>query len=336
MAENEMVPVVQTGPLVMRGEMDLSMTRARISDFVERIKLMDEVVQKLMVPDEDYGTIPGVKKPSLFQPGADKLTAFFGYTPEFSVESRELDKATGLYFVTYRCTLIHRESGVKVGEGIGSATNREVKYYYRTGERVCPKCKQATIKRSKYPPKNQPDAEPGWYCFGKIGGCGENFAANDPAITDQQTGKVVNPDLADSINTIDKMAQKRAKVAAVLNVTGLTRKYTQDVEDGPRNGQDAGDDGNPYPPADEPPTASQDAGNGKPAAPATLDKETCEIFAGRVRELTPGMTDPKRGGLISRCCKVLYPDVAGWRNLTVDQLDPLLAAIKTEAEKAKE
>jgi len=332
MAENELVPVVQTGPLVMRGEMDSGQLRARVEDFVERIKLMDEVVDRLMEEGDgkDYGIIPGVKKPSLFQAGADKLNAFFGYAPEFEVAHRDLDKASGLYFVTYRCRLIHRETGVKVGEGIGSANNREVKYYYRQGERVCPKCKQPTIKRSKYPPRGTND-EPGWYCFGKIGGCGENFAAADPAIVDQQTGKVVNPDLADTINTIDKMAQKRAKVAAVLNVTGLTRKYTQDVEDGPRQHDDTGDRGNPYPEDESPPQASQDAENGK--KPVMLDKTSRELFAVKVEEITPDTKDKDRAALIAKVGKDTIPGYNDWRYLTIDQLDPLLAAIKTEVER---
>jgi len=328
MAENELAPVVQTGPLVMRGEMGISELRARVDDFVERIDLMNEVVDKLMVEGEDYGKIPGVKKPSLFQPGADKLNAFFGYVPEFEVINRDLDKLTGLYYVSYRCILTHRESGVKVGEGLGSATNREVKHYYRQGERHCPQCHGAYIKRSKYPPKGQPDAEPGWYCYGKLGGCGANFAADDPAIINQQTGRDVNPDLADTINTIDKMAQKRAKVYAVLNATGLTRKYTQDVEDAP-HGEDT-------PPPDDPPYTPEDTHttDRKATTPAKLDKLTCDLFAGKVRELTPDSTDKTRGALIAKCGKALYPGYVDWRNLTQDQLDPLLTAIKAEVEKA--
>ena len=44
-------------------------------------------------------------------------------------------------------------------------------------------------------------------CFAKKGGCGAKFADTDKAITDQQVGQIVNPDVFDAMNTIDKMAQ---------------------------------------------------------------------------------------------------------------------------------
>jgi hypothetical protein len=43
--------------------------------------------------------------------------------------------------------------------------------------------------------------------------------------------RVPNPDVADVVNTIQKMAQKRALVAATLIATSASEFYTQDVED---------------------------------------------------------------------------------------------------------
>lgn len=40
-----------------------------------------------------------------------------------------------------------------------------------------------------------------------------------------------NPDIADIVNTLDKMAQKRALMAAVLVVTNASQYFTQDLED---------------------------------------------------------------------------------------------------------
>ncbi len=50
-------------------------------------------------------------------------------------------------------------------------------------------------------------------------------------IVNQQTGRVLNPDVADQANTILKMACKRALVAAVLVATNASELFTQDVED---------------------------------------------------------------------------------------------------------
>jgi hypothetical protein len=107
--------------------------------------------------------------------------------------------------------------------------------------RVCPACGEPQIRRSKYPPKAGQDdyveglegeQQPGWYCWKKEGGCGQNFAFNDPAITDQEEGVIENPDLPDTWNTVLKMADKRALVAAVLNGTAASDVFTQDAEDG--------------------------------------------------------------------------------------------------------
>ena len=40
-----------------------------------------------------------------------------------------------------------------------------------------------------------------------------------------------NPDVADLVNTILKMADKRALVAATLIATGMSEYFTQDIED---------------------------------------------------------------------------------------------------------
>ena len=49
--------------------------------------------------------------------------------------------------------------------------------------------------------------------------------------------RVPNPDIADVVNTIQKMAQKRALVAATLIATSASEFFTQDVEDADPNGR---------------------------------------------------------------------------------------------------
>ena len=50
-------------------------------------------------------------------------------------------------------------------------------------------------------------------------------------IESQQTGRVFNPEIADQVNTIRKMAQKRALIAATLLAVNASEFFTQDVED---------------------------------------------------------------------------------------------------------
>jgi hypothetical protein len=57
------------------------------------------------------------------------------------------------------------------------------------------------------------------------------FDVNDPAITEQQAGLVANPDIADQVNTVLKIAKKRALVDAVLLAVNASEFFTQDIED---------------------------------------------------------------------------------------------------------
>ncbi len=68
-------------------------------------------------------------------------------------------------------------------------------------------------------------------CFRKKGGCGAKFLAGDPAIESQQVGRVPNAEIADQVNTIQKMAMKRALIGTTLLAVNASEFFTQDVED---------------------------------------------------------------------------------------------------------
>lgn len=186
--------------------------------------------KKLLVEKVDYGTIPGTgDKPTLLKPGAEKLASLFGLTPDFDPMETILDwtgEAHGgepFFFIRYRCTL--RRGDMAVGQGVGSCNSWEKKYRWRQSERTCPECGQAAII------KGRAEYGGGWVCFKKKGGCGYKFPDGDGRIESQPVGQVKNPDPADVVNTIDKMAQKRALVAAVLIAVNASELFTQDVED---------------------------------------------------------------------------------------------------------
>src|SRR5215471_4394441 len=197
--------------------------------------MLVEFTRRIMIPDQDFGVIPGTgSKPTLLKPGAEKLCSFFGLEPEFNQMVEEMDwsgeKHGGepFYYIRYSVRL-HR-GGRTLGVGEGSCNSWESKYRWRQGKRVCPKCGQEAIiaGREEY--------GGGWLCWKKQGGCGAGFQDNDPAIKGQTIGRVPNPDVYDQVNTIQKMAQKRALVQAVLIGTGASEFYTQDLEDGPQQG----------------------------------------------------------------------------------------------------
>lgn len=195
----------------------------------KRLAVIKTAMQNEMKEDVDYGKIPGTDKPALLKPGAEKLGVLFQL--DVQIESVKHWGPGDHLTVESHAIVKHIPSGLIVGDGEGMCSTREKKYAKRRADRVCPECGKPAIKKSKYPPRDNPQAAPGWYCFGKIGGCGVNYAADDERITSQPEGDTDNPDLPDAYNTVIKMARKRCKVDAILNVTAASAIFTQDVEE---------------------------------------------------------------------------------------------------------
>lgn len=182
----------------------------------------------------DYGVVPGTSKPSLLKPGAERLCAAMGFNPHFDLIGKieQWTPEQPLFHYQYRCNLIHIETGLEVATGIGSCNSMEAKYRWRKAERVCPVCGVAAIIKGK------DEYGGGWVCFNKKGGCGSKFRDGDPQIEAQVVGNIPNDDIYSLVNTIDKMAQKRALVAATLIGANASEFFTQDVEDLPGFGGD--------------------------------------------------------------------------------------------------
>ena len=215
--------------LAVRAEFGEFLPALTVEQAVGRFRAVVEFVQTVMKANVDYGVIPGTTKPTLLKPGAEKLCTLFGLSAHFQITER-IEDWTGdayggepFFYYLYRCQLLRNE--LLIAEADGSCNSRETKYRYRKADRVCPYCSQPTII------KGREEYGGGWLCFAKKGGCGAKFRAGDAAIEGQQVGRVPNPDIADQVNTIQKMAQKRALIAAVLIAANASEFFTQDVED---------------------------------------------------------------------------------------------------------
>src|ERR671932_367201 len=196
---------------------------------VERYNAVTEFVGRVLRRDVDYGVIPGTDKFTLLKPGAEKLTTFFGLSTRFQLIER-IEDWTGaahdgepFFYYLYRCQLYRGD--LLVTEADGTCNSREQKYRYREAQRTCPECGQAAIIRGRE------EYGGGWICFRKKGGCGAKFLIGDPVIESQPVGRVPNADIADQVNTIQKMGQKRALVAATLMAVNASEFFTQDMED---------------------------------------------------------------------------------------------------------
>ena len=188
-----------------------------------QVQLIQEVMQAVMQEGYHYGVIPGTEKPTLLKPGAEKLTTTFRLAPLLHVETRELGNAHREYQV--RCTLVHIPTERVYGEGVGSCSTLESRYRYRNADRTCPDCGRTTIIKGKA------EYGGGWLCFQRKGGCGAKFAEQDISIVSQAAGRVENSDLADTYNTVLKMAKKRALVDATLTATAASDIFNQDLKD---------------------------------------------------------------------------------------------------------
>lgn len=210
----------QPDPYILSPVMNIALAQQRLKEF-------QSFVSGYLVPDEDFGRIPGAPKPILLKPGADKLCELYGLADDYDFIVRVEDFDKGLFDYTIKCILTDRRRGCLVATGLGSCNSLEQKYRWRDSKRLCPQCgKEAIIKGKE-------EYGGGWICFGKKGGCGAKFSDTDESITGQTVGRVANEDIADLKNTILKMAKKRAKVDATLSATRSSGIFTQDIEDMP-------------------------------------------------------------------------------------------------------
>ena len=235
--------------------MSLEVALARRSAIVE-------FTRRIMVKGQDFGEIPGTNKPTLLKPGAEKLCNFFGLEPEFTPIAEDIDWTGAQHggevfcYARYRCRLL-REGRV-VGVGEGSCNSWEAKYRYRwVVEEQVPEHLNPThlLKREVHRVLCEFDfaieraettgtyAKPAehWQRFRDAIRSGaarsvEKLTRRGKSVAweidvDTALYRIPNPDGADVVNTIQKMAQKRALVAATLIATSASEFFTQDVED---------------------------------------------------------------------------------------------------------
>ena len=102
---------------------------------LERMKALQDFVNRVMVKDTDYGTIPGTPKPTLLKPGAEKLCDIYGFAKQAEVTERIEDWHDGVFHYEVKVTLVNKRTGQVEAEGLGSANSKE-KRYQKTVEKT--------------------------------------------------------------------------------------------------------------------------------------------------------------------------------------------------------
>ena len=168
-----------------------------IANTMQKIAQMQAVVQKTLKKGQDYGEIPGTNKPTLLKPGGEKICMLFGLNPEYEFLQTTEDYEKEFFSYNIKCTL--KRNGQAVAQGVGSCNSKEKKYRY--------------INVDEIP---------------------ENYMGGSESFIDKYGKtkyKINNPDICSLVNTILKMAKKRAFIDAVLQVASLSEVFTQDLED---------------------------------------------------------------------------------------------------------
>lgn len=168
-----------------------------IANTMAKIQQMQNVVQKTLKKGHDFGEVPGTSKPTLLKPGGEKICMLFGLNPEYEFLQITEDYDKEFFSYNIRCTLFR--NGQPVAQGVGSCNSKEKKYRF--------------INVDEIP---------------------ENYIGQSEQFTDKYGRtkyKINNPDICSIVNTILKMAKKRAFIDAVLQVASLSEVFTQDIED---------------------------------------------------------------------------------------------------------
>ena len=173
---------------------------------LQKIRQYQAVVQKQLIAGVDYGTVPGtVGKGTLFKPGAEKLLRIHGLVDTYEVVEKIEDWDKGIFYYFIKCVLRDYKTGRVVSEGLGSCNSKENKYRWRW------------VTEKEIPQNVDKNALPKKIMNGQYG----NYILY----------RMENDDIFSQVNTIQKMAKKRALLDAVLSACRLSSIFTQDIDD---------------------------------------------------------------------------------------------------------
>lgn len=168
-----------------------------------QVNLIQEVMREVMISGVHFGTVPGTAKPSLYKPGAEKISMTFKIAVDPQIEADLSTEDIRHYRI--RANATSQSTGLFLGSALGTCSSNEEKYKWR--EAVCQEEFEETPierRRKKWKKGNPPHAV-----------------------------YQIRTEPADIDNTVLKMAVKRAVIAVILQVTAASDIFTQDVEDLP-------------------------------------------------------------------------------------------------------
>jgi len=171
---------------------------AKPSDIIEYHKEVTSLIQNALTEEKDYGKIPGCgDKPVLLKPGAERLCLAFGARPRYELVSSEIDHNIENSFTKKKKVWRNQYKGDRSYDLVEQEGKSFGAYRYI------------------------------YKCF--IEKDGKTLGEGEGVCSTFESKYIDRP--RDSENTVCKMAQKRAFVAAVLHSFGLSDRFTQDIEE---------------------------------------------------------------------------------------------------------
>ena len=190
----------------------------------DRIRIIfEQALTKGETEEFDLMILPGIPKPFLTQNGSNRVKQILGLVavPDQMQISGD-GKSEALRVLVPVNIHIGSSKGPCMGRAWGVASSWEPKWRYRTALRVCPECSSENIRESNTSQQWYKEHEH-FYCWKKKGGCGSKFPINDERLVSQTEGQKDIDDPEELIETLARIAEKRADVAVVRRFSGISR-----------------------------------------------------------------------------------------------------------------
>lgn len=185
-----------TGEVVRYHAGPLLPTRQSPAELAQQSAELRDMMRSVLVEGTDYGTIPGVNRPSLFKSGAEWLLKWAGYGHRLEPVDIERDTDGRKFGITYRCTVhLLADPSCIVSSCDGYAGYDEDRFYQSV---VALEVKERAFAEKDH---RQPKA---WKWA-------EEYRA--------------------PWNSVIKMSQKRGFTGATLTACAASGLFTQDMED---------------------------------------------------------------------------------------------------------
>ena len=227
----------------------------------ETYRLMTEFINQNMHEDVDFGTIPGTGKPTLYKPGAEKLQRFFALSAPIELveaveEWKEPITETGfpLFHYRYVCK-VYNKNGAILSTCEGECNSYETRYRWRwVSESEVPQeydkslltARPGTDTAFKFAVEqakttgdySQPQEY--WNSWKNDIASGKAKSIKiktrkgklmDGWERDASEYRIPNTSIHSQVNTIMKIAQKRAYVGAIILAANASEYFTQDLDD---------------------------------------------------------------------------------------------------------